>query len=72
MSGDTYSKSKRAILLRVHEVLQRLPISRSSLYAGMQNGLYPQPMRIGKRTVAWREEDIDACIAAMNKHRVAA
>lgn len=70
MSSATV-KSKRSILLRIQEVLERLPISRSSLYAGMQTGLYPQPVRIGKRTVAWREEDIEACIAAMNKYPAA-
>ena len=71
MSSAT-AKSKRSILLRIQDVLERLPISRSSLYAGMQTGLYPQPVRIGKRTVAWREEDIEACIAAMNKYSTAA
>ena len=71
MSSAT-AKSKRSILLRIQDVLERLPISRSSLYAGIQTGLYPQPVRIGKRTVAWREEDIEACIVAMNKHSAAA
>ena len=72
MSSNAPAKSKRSILLRIQDVLERLPISRSSLYAGMQTGLYPQPVRIGKRTVAWREEDIEACIAAMNKYSAAA
>lgn len=67
MSSNAPVKSKRSILLRIQDVLERLPISRSSLYAGMQTGLYPPPVRIGKRTVAWRAEDIDACISAMNK-----
>ena len=61
------TKPTRDILLRLQEVLQRLPISRASLYAGMRTGLYPQPVRIGKRTVAWKESDIDACIASMNR-----
>lgn len=61
------TKPTRDILLRLQEVLQRLPVSRASLYAGMRTGLYPQPVRIGKRTVAWKEADIDACIASMNR-----
>ncbi|PZP93738.1 MAG: DNA-binding protein [Variovorax paradoxus] len=54
------------MLLRLHEVLTRVPVSRAAFYSGMQTGLYPRPVRIGKRTVAWRESDIDSCIAAMN------
>lgn len=53
---------KRECLLRIHEVLQRLPISRTSLYDGIKVGLYPAPVRIGKRTVAWRESEIDRLI----------
>ena len=49
-------------LLRIREVLQRLPISRTSLYDGVKIGLYPAPVRIGKRTVAWRESEIDRLI----------
>lgn len=49
-------------LIRIREVLQRLPISRTSLYDGVKIGLYPAPVRIGKRCVAWRESDIDRLI----------
>lgn len=49
-------------LLRLHDVLQRIPISRTSLYDGVKLGLYPAPVRIGKRTVAWRASDIDGLI----------
>lgn len=62
------TKPTRDILLRLKEVLQRLPVSRASLYAGMRTGLYPQPVRIGKRTVAWKESEIEACIASMNRN----
>ena len=49
-------------LLRIDEVLRRVPVSRSSFYAGIELGIYPRPVRIGKRTVAWRERDIAALI----------
>ena len=52
----------RERLLRIREVLERLPISRTSLYDGIKVGLYPAPVRIGKRTVAWRESEIDRLI----------
>jgi len=49
----------RSKLLRLPEVLGRIPVSRSSWYEGVRLGLYPQPVRIGKRTVAWRDQDIE-------------
>lgn len=35
-----------------------LPISRTSWLEGVKAGIYPQPVRIGPRTVAWKVEDI--------------
>jgi prophage regulatory protein len=49
-------------LLRIDEVLRRVPVSRASLYEGIKLGIYPRPVRIGKRSVAWRECDIAALI----------
>ena len=46
-------------LLRRREVLELLKISTSCLYSGMARGVYPRPIRIGSRAVAWRREDIE-------------
>ena len=35
-----------------------LPISRTSWLEGVKAGVYPQPVRLGPRTVAWKVEDI--------------
>lgn len=35
-----------------------LPISRTSWLEGVKSGVYPQPVRLGPRTVAWKVEDI--------------
>lgn len=40
MGSNAPAKSKRSILLRIQDVLARLPISRSSLCTGMQTWLY--------------------------------
>ncbi|MFZ2387550.1 MAG: AlpA family phage regulatory protein [Polaromonas sp.] len=53
-------------LLRLPEVLKRYPMSRTSWYDGIQQGLYPAPLRLGKRTVAWRVYDIEQAIRALN------
>lgn len=38
------------------------PISRSSWWAGVKEGRYPKPVKLGPRTTAWRVEDIRALI----------
>lgn len=49
-------------LLRLPEVLRLIPVCRASWYAGVHLGLYPKPLKIGKRTVAWLESDIEKVI----------
>lgn len=67
MTSLTSPTSPRDSLLRLNEVLKRIPISRTSLYDGVKLGLYPAPIRIGKRTVAWRESEINAWISGFQK-----
>jgi prophage regulatory protein len=54
-------------LLRLKDVLAIYPISRTSFYDGMKMGLYPKPLRLGKKTVAWRAQEMEAAIDALNK-----
>ena len=49
-------------LVRLSRVLELIPISRSSFYAGQAKGLYPRPVAIGPRARAYRVEDILALI----------
>lgn len=51
------------VLLRLGEVLRMIPVSKSSWYAGMDDGIYPQSIKIGQRSVAWRLSDITLVIA---------
>ena len=46
-------------LLKLKEVLQRLRISKSAWYDGVRRNVFPQPVRIGTRTVLWLESDIE-------------
>jgi prophage regulatory protein len=62
MSNQNATQQGGNCLLRINEVLRRVPVSRASLYEGIKLGIYPRPVRIGKRTVAWRERDIDELI----------
>lgn len=51
--------------LRLPEVLRLFPVSRSSWYRGIKEGIYPRGVPLGPRTAAWRAEDIRRLIAEM-------
>ncbi len=44
--------------LRLDQVLKFIPISESSWYSGIKDGRFPQPIKLGPRTTAYRAEDI--------------
>ena len=44
--------------IRGHIVEEMTGLSRSAIYAAMDDGRFPRPVRIGKRAVAWRESDV--------------
>ena len=54
-------------LLKLPKVLQRLPVSKSAFYEGIRDGKYPKPVKLGPRSVAWKESDISALIASLSK-----
>lgn len=56
------SKPTSQTLLRLPQVLARFPVARSTWYSGMSSGIYPPPIRISRRVVAWPEESIDDLI----------
>lgn len=39
-----------------------LPISRTSFLNKVKDGTYPKPVRLGKRSIAWRVHDINKLI----------
>ena len=46
-------------ILRRPEVEVRTGLSRSTIYAMMDEGTFPRPIRLGKRAVGWRDKIID-------------
>jgi prophage regulatory protein len=49
-------------ILRKPEVLARVGIKNSTLYAWIAQGSFPRPLRIGSRAVGWQESQIDKWI----------
>lgn len=56
-------------LIRRPEVTQRTGLGKSSLYEKISIGEFPPPIRLGKRTVAWVEQDIDQWISEKIENR---
>lgn len=47
-----------AVLWKLPEVLHHFPVSRAKWYQGVKEGIYPQPVKLGLRAVAWRSADV--------------
>ena len=48
--------------MRLPQVLQLIPISKSAWWQGCREGRFPKPVKLGPKTTAWRVEDIAALI----------
>lgn len=58
-------------LLRLPDVLALIPLSRTTFLEGAAKGIYPAPVRLGARCVAWRVSDIQAFLANLQGTRAA-
>ncbi|KTD59295.1 helix-turn-helix transcriptional regulator [Legionella shakespearei] len=48
--------------LRITQILQLIPISKSTWWAGVKEGYFPKPIKLSPRVTAWRVEDIKQLI----------
>ncbi len=48
----------RSRLIRRQEVEEMTGLKRSAIYLNVQKGEFPTPVKIGRRAVAWIEEEI--------------
>lgn len=49
-------------LLRLPQVLQLIPVSASTWWAGCREGRFPKPLHISKRVTVWKASDIQRLI----------
>jgi prophage regulatory protein len=56
-------------LLRIKQVLQFIPVSRSSWWAGVKSGKYPTSVKLGDRTTCWKAEDIQFLVNGVEVSR---
>jgi predicted DNA-binding transcriptional regulator AlpA len=52
--------------VRLSTILLFVPVGKSSWWAGVKNGRYPKPVKLGPRTTAWKTSDILALIEQLS------
>lgn len=67
MTKDSVNRSvpdtlTAASFLRLPQVLSVVPVSRSTWWSRVRSGEFPQPVKLGPRTTAWRAADIAALL----------
>jgi len=61
MTTDPSTWSQRTGYVRLVDILAPvgpLPISKSTWWAGVKEGRYPAPIKLGPRITAWKVDDI--------------
>ncbi len=71
LGANTMQNNRPKILpdtgyVRLPQVLEVFPVSRSSWWAGVKSGRYPASVKLGVRTTAWHVEDIRKLLAEVN------
>ena len=55
--------------IRLSNILKVIPVGKSTWWAGVKAGRFPQSVKLGKRTTAWRVEEIRNLISTLNNER---
>lgn len=58
MTHSIVVKQLQQALIRRKKVLELTGLSRSGLYIAIKNQVFPKPVKIGLRAVAWKLSDI--------------
>ena len=57
-SQESLSSAQNLQLVRLPRVLALTGVSTVTWYRGISSGIYPAPVKIGSRAVAWRMADL--------------
>lgn len=58
------SATRPAAIMRLAQVISRTGLSRSTIYQRIDDGEFPQQIRLGANSVGWIEAEIDDWISA--------
>lgn len=51
-------------LIRLRTVRERTGLAKSTIYAFVQQGRFPRPVKLGDRSSGWAESEVDSWISA--------
>ncbi len=61
--GAEITEAGESRMLPLPAVMYRVGVSRTAIYEWMGRGMFPKPVKLGPRRVAWRSTDIEAWLA---------
>ncbi len=68
--SDDNSRFPRTGFLRLRSIIAPhgpIPVSKSTWWAGVRNGRFPKPIKLGPKTTVWRVEDIANLVERINE-----
>ena len=63
MTNDPNAHGRSRRVLRRPDVSVRTGLGRSTLYAYIEDGRFPRPIKLGPRAVGWLEEEVERWIS---------
>ena len=54
-------------VLRLPDVLERVALSKSTLWRLINDGDFPEPIKLGPRATGWLEEEVDEWIRSRSR-----
>lgn len=51
-------------VMRMKDVVKRIGLCRATIYAMINRGEFPRPIRIGERATGWLESELEAWLAS--------
>lgn len=61
--SDEYTLPETGFVRQKQLIPKIIPISRTTLWRKIKDGLFPAPVRLTSNTIAWRVEEVRAWIA---------
>ena len=65
MNHQNTNQANSRRLYRINQVLEVIPVSKTTWWNGVRDGRFPKPLRNGRMTF-WKSEDIESFIDALN------
>ncbi len=56
--------------VRLNQIIEVIPVGKSTWWARVKSGEYPQPVKLGRNTTVWKAEDMHALIKKLADGRV--